>query len=300
MVPGMTRTPLLVGIGLLLSGCAGSGAGLDANGQPLTSGSGGAGPLTADFASIQSHVFTPICSVCHVGGGAPQGLRLDATNSYSLLVGVPSTEVPSVLRVKPGDPNNSYLIQKLEGHAAVGARMPFGGPYLSADVISTIAQWITNGAPATAAAAVPAAASVARADFRVVAMVPAAGDHLDQPPSQIVVSFNQEIDVNRVDAQSLRVQRVASGANDGARPDLLAPDRARVNDVPIALGVIATNPRVLLVTPREPMVQGHYRVVIRQGLGVGLSDIMGQPLEHVAATEGGDELVGEFDVEAAP
>jgi len=53
-------------------------------------GGGSGGPLTADFASIQEHVFTPICTACPAGGGAPQGLRLDATNSYALLVGVPS------------------------------------------------------------------------------------------------------------------------------------------------------------------------------------------------------------------
>ena len=115
-----------------IGGCAGNGAGLDEGGRPLPPGGGSGGPLTADFASIQEHVFTPICTACHAGGGAPQGLRLDATNSYALLVGVPSTEVPSILRVKPGDPDHSYLVQKLEGHAAVGAQMPFGGPPLSA------------------------------------------------------------------------------------------------------------------------------------------------------------------------
>jgi hypothetical protein len=35
--------------------------------------------------------------------------------------------VSSLLRVKPGDPSNSYVIQKLESHAAVGERMPLGG-----------------------------------------------------------------------------------------------------------------------------------------------------------------------------
>ncbi len=130
-----------------LAGCGGgNGEGLDSNGRPIGSGDGGATPLTADFASIQSHVFTPICTVCHAGGGAPQGLRLDATNSYALLVGVPSTEVPSVLRVAPGQPDASYLIQKLEGHAAVGARMPFGGPYLDTATIEVVRQWIAAGA----------------------------------------------------------------------------------------------------------------------------------------------------------
>src|ERR1700722_14128361 len=108
----------------LLAACAGNGDGLDANGQPLVPGGSATLPLSADFESIQENIFTPICSVCHAGASAPEGLRLDAADSYNLLVGVPSTEVPSLDRVKPGDPTDSYIIQKLQGHAAVGAQMP--------------------------------------------------------------------------------------------------------------------------------------------------------------------------------
>ena len=61
-------------------------------------------------------------------------------------MGVPSGEVSSVLRVAPGKPDESYLVQKLEGHAAVGARMPLGGPYLDAETIGLIRQWISAGA----------------------------------------------------------------------------------------------------------------------------------------------------------
>ncbi len=53
-----------------------------------------------------------------------------------------------MLRVKPGDPANSYLIQKLEGSAGIsGARMPFGGPYLDQATIDQIKSWIAAGAP---------------------------------------------------------------------------------------------------------------------------------------------------------
>jgi hypothetical protein len=153
-----TRSRVLSLMGLaavMLAGCGGSGVGLDGNGRPIGSGSAEPAPLTADFKSIQDHVFTPICTVCHAGAAAPQGLRLDAVNSYGLLVGVPSTEAPSVLRVAPGNPDASYVIQKLEGHASVGARMPFGGPYLDAATVAVIRQWITDGArrPAVAVAA---------------------------------------------------------------------------------------------------------------------------------------------------
>src|SRR5271170_5779847 len=116
---------------VLLVACAGNGEGLDANGEPIGSGGNPGEPLTADFQSIQDNVFTPICVRCHSGASAPEGLQLDADHSYALLVGVPSTEVPSLDRVKPGDPDDSYLVQKLEdAPGIVGVQMPFGGPYL--------------------------------------------------------------------------------------------------------------------------------------------------------------------------
>lgn len=136
---------------VLLYGCGGSGEGLDTNGRPIQTGAPATAPLTADFQSIQDHVFTPICSVCHSGAAAPQGLRLDAANSYALLVGVPSVEVPSIQRIAAGNPDNSYLVQKIEGRAAIGARMPLGGPYLDAATIAAIRQWIADGAKRPAA-----------------------------------------------------------------------------------------------------------------------------------------------------
>lgn len=138
---------LAAALGATLAGCGGgSGEGLDANGRPL--GEGGATvALQPTLASIQANVFTPICTGCHAGAGAPVGLRLDANNAYTLLVGVASGEVSSLQRVKPGDPDGSYLIHKLQGSAAVGARMPFGGPYLDDATIGVIRTWIANGAP---------------------------------------------------------------------------------------------------------------------------------------------------------
>ena len=59
---------------------------------------------------------------------------------------VASHEVPSLKRVKPGDPGNSYLVQKIEGTASVGSRMPLGGSPLSADQIALIRRWISEGA----------------------------------------------------------------------------------------------------------------------------------------------------------
>src|SRR5882757_10044630 len=150
-----TMVALLAAAGLY--GCAGNGNGLDSNGNPLTPGSGGSGGLTADFQSIQDNVFTPICTKCHIGASAPQGLQLDAAHSYNLLVGVPSAEDPSLLRVKPSDPDNSYMVQKIEGAPGIqGGQMPLGETPLPQATIATIRQWITNGAPNAPAAAASA------------------------------------------------------------------------------------------------------------------------------------------------
>ena len=48
----------------------------------------------------------------------------------------------------PGDPENSYLIHKLEGRPGiVGVRMPRGtGPFLTAGQITIIRRWIELGA----------------------------------------------------------------------------------------------------------------------------------------------------------
>src|SRR5262245_45075639 len=106
-------------------------------------GSGGViGPLEPNFNSIQANVFDAHCVQCHAGANAPVGLRLDAANSYANLVGVASVEQASLRRVAPGDANNSYIIHKLEGTAAVGARMPAGLPPLPQSDINAIRQWI--------------------------------------------------------------------------------------------------------------------------------------------------------------
>ena len=135
---------------LWLAGCgAGSGQGLDANGQPLDDQGDQQQPqLAANLTSIQEQVFTPVCAVCHIGASAPQGLRLDTlNNSVTFLIDVPANEVPSLFRVASYDPENSYLIQKLEGTAAVGGQMPLGRPPLPPSTIAVIRQWISDGVP---------------------------------------------------------------------------------------------------------------------------------------------------------
>ena len=138
---------LLAAAPLALSGCgAGSGEGLDQNGQPLVSPPGA---LVPTLASIQDNVFTVTCAVsrCHTGAGAPYGLQLDRGFSAGNLIDVPSPRDPNLIRVVPRDPDASFLIQKLQGaDGLLGDRMPDGGPYLTTATINVIRQWIQDGA----------------------------------------------------------------------------------------------------------------------------------------------------------
>jgi len=95
---------------------------------------------------IQTNVFTMTCAVsgCHRSPLTTAPMSLEAGAVPGTLVHVASTGMPSLLRVKPGDPDNSILIQRLEG--TVTPQMPFGGTPLDAATIARIREWITLGA----------------------------------------------------------------------------------------------------------------------------------------------------------
>ena len=78
----------------------------------------------------------------------PAGLNLMHDVAYDQLVNVPSRKARAI-RVAPGDPDNSYLIHKIEGRSGiVGVRMPFNGPpFLTDGQILIIRRWIELGAP---------------------------------------------------------------------------------------------------------------------------------------------------------
>jgi hypothetical protein len=114
--------------------------------------------LTPTFSSIQRDIFSapdssgrPACTGCHVmfGRRPPSGdLNLVGENAYANLVNAPSLDKRGAIRVIPGDPENSYLIHKLEGRSGiVGDRMPEGGPFLTDGQIAVIKRWIERGAP---------------------------------------------------------------------------------------------------------------------------------------------------------
>jgi len=285
----LSRSGMVLSIALLAA-CAGNGDGLDANGQPLVPGGSAPPPLSADFESIQENIFTPICSVCHAGASAPEGLRLDAADSYNLLVGVPSTEVPSLDRVKPGDPTDSYIIQKLQGHAAVGAQMPDGcpttQPCLSATTIGFIQQWITNGAPPAAATTATAAQS---APLTVTSIVPDNMEAVNAPPPQVMVAFNHELDVSQLSTLSAHFEKLTSAA---------AP--TVIMQVPAQISVSSANLRALMIWPAAPLSAGHYRLVTDATSAAQIGDIAGQQVALGVPDERGETVISTFDVEALP
>jgi len=111
-------------------------------------------PPAVTLTQLQTQFFTPICSVCHTGQGStlPGVQNLTAGNSFSNIVNVASIEEPSLDRIKPNDPANSYMIQKIEGAAGIkGSQMPDGCPItqpcLTQSQINMFISWVNSGAP---------------------------------------------------------------------------------------------------------------------------------------------------------
>ena len=112
--------------------------------------------LVPTFSSIQTEIFNnsdssgrAACTQCHNAiGRLFNGLDLSPAVAYANLVNRPSVGKAGAIRVVPGDPENSYLIHKLEGRSdIVGVRMPqIGPPYLTDGQISVIERWIELGA----------------------------------------------------------------------------------------------------------------------------------------------------------
>lgn len=106
--------------------------------------------LRPTLSSIQSEIFSPRCAGCHtnVGRPAPMGLVLLDGSAHANLVGVAARGRTGATRVVPGDPENSYLIHKIDGRPGIsGQRMPFNGAPLTDGQILVIRRWIELGAP---------------------------------------------------------------------------------------------------------------------------------------------------------
>ncbi|MCZ6852858.1 MAG: CHRD domain-containing protein, partial [Gammaproteobacteria bacterium] len=133
---GSSATPLTDTVGVVLDGDGDGAPGGDFVSTFTVQGGVGTNPQVF-FSRVQEQVFTPSCALsgCHAGASPAQGMNLSEGQAYANIVNVPSNEFPSLNRVEPNDPDNSYLIQKIEGTAQVGARMPLGAGPLPNDII---------------------------------------------------------------------------------------------------------------------------------------------------------------------
>jgi hypothetical protein len=125
---------------------------LSACDEKLSSITGPTPNLEPTFTSFLNEIVqsgtNQACINCHVQGGPAGGLLiLRPEVAYGNLVNAPSRQKPGAVLVIPGDPENSYLIQKLEGRDIVQLRMPRNGPpYLTDGQIRVIRTWIQRGA----------------------------------------------------------------------------------------------------------------------------------------------------------
>ena len=106
---------------------------------------------------LERHVFAPTCSrdTCHNGPQSEHTLNLLPGEAHANLVGVEpdnlTARLAGKLRVDPGNPGNSFILDKLHGSLLPdeGERMPRGLPKIPAKEIALLEAWIAAGAPET-------------------------------------------------------------------------------------------------------------------------------------------------------
>jgi len=140
----------VMGIGvawLMLAACGSDGSG---GGAGAGAAGSGVDPADASFEKTVQPLFNQACN-CHQSSPilmAPFSLK--PGEAYANLVGKPAMELPSMMLVKAGALNSSYLWHKVNGtQAQVGGSgliMPSTIP-LNADELRIIERWIAAGAP---------------------------------------------------------------------------------------------------------------------------------------------------------
>ena len=281
--------PVILLLCSVIVGCtAGSGEGLDISGRPLSEG--GDVPLAPTLASIQANVFNPSCIVCHGGANAPQGLRLDVANSFTNLVGVASRQDSSFLRVMPGNPDLSYVIQKLEGTASVGEQMPLGGPPVPQATINFVRQWITDGA-------VPNSGGPPNVPPVVVSLIPDPDSVVGSFPSDITAGFDQDIDASTINDMTFTLIRSGGDGTFG--------DGNEEVITPASVALSGMNPRLAVMDlTGVSTIEDRYQITLHGSgpniiLGINGAALDGQypgSFPSGDGTEGGDFVV-EFEVQ---
>jgi hypothetical protein len=206
-----------------------------------------------------------------------------------MLVNAPSVEVPSLLRVNPGHPESSYIIEKIEGHAAVGGQMPLGQPPLPQSTIDVIRQWITDGAQASATMA------ASRGPTQLRAVTPLGDGNVSMSSvdnaDAIVVAADGELDVSSVNAASVAL--TASGG-DGTFTD---GNETSIDDLTIV--VRSLNPTVLAIRPAGGnLAADTYQLTIAGAGSTAVLDLSGAAIDGAGTGARGSDFVMQFSVGA--
>lgn len=218
-----------------------------------------------NFSEIQANVFTPDCATsnCHAGANPTGGLNLEAANSYAMLVGIQSSQDGTLQRVEAGNPDNSYLVQKLEGTASSGQQMAPGAPLPQAE-IDVIRQWISDGATDDRV--------VVLDPITVTSLSPMPNAALNAQPANIVAGFSRELNQSTVDATTFLL--TASGG-DGTFAD---GNETQISAASIS--VPAANPQsAVFDLTGVTLADDTYRIRLLGGVANALLDLDGNALD---------------------
>lgn len=189
----------LLAVSFLAAACGGD------SGSSVTAGK----PPASSWDRIQANIIEPTCnSGCHAAGtsdAAQSGLVLNGNVAYRNLVGIiaknAAAKADGMLRVKPGDPDASFLYWKHlylaspAGHD-YGAAMPLGRQPLTNGEIEYIRRWIAAGAPETGEVVdTVVLADKTRHDISTFAPLtpPAQGYQLHLNPFSVAPAFEREL-----------------------------------------------------------------------------------------------------------
>ena len=108
---------------------------------------------TISYSSDIQPIFTTSCAPCHI---AAKTAGLSLATYAGVMAGGKDGAV-----IKPGDPDNSLLVQKIKGTQTIGVRMPYHRDPLPDAKIQQISDWVTQGAKDDSGASAQAAPTAA-------------------------------------------------------------------------------------------------------------------------------------------
>lgn len=140
---------VLASLCVLAYGCPPAGPGNGGNGGGALDCPTGesVAVATVSYANDIRPIFSMagcLAAGCH--GGSIQSSRYDMRTYESTFRAGDEAMLLDNCPIVPGDPDGSYLVEKISGTPRSGARMPLLGPPLSDEQVGLIRTWIAEGA----------------------------------------------------------------------------------------------------------------------------------------------------------